>query len=166
MFRSSHRLLVQRLDVGAPQLVEVEVALQGGWQQRGLLGVEGVLWYRAGGGGGGRSQVERVAMGLSVGGASVLLLQVEVTQADRQAGVISLPSQRGGAHCGEGAWAQAVGRNNLTVWRGSREKREWGGEGERKKGQQLIVVLLCFALISNLLEASGDEVFSQRNPNC
>lgn len=82
MLGSRHCLLVQRLDVGAAQLMEVEVTLQGGGQERGLLGVEGVLWYGAGGGGRGRGQVEGVAVGVSIGGPSVLLLQVEVTQAD------------------------------------------------------------------------------------
>ncbi len=53
MLRPCHGLLVQRLNVGTAQLVEVEVALQGGRQQRGLLRVEGVLGYGAGGGGGG-----------------------------------------------------------------------------------------------------------------
>lgn len=134
---SRHRLLVQRLDVGATQLVEVEVALQCGRQQGGLLGVDGVLGYGAGGGRGGGGQVKGVVVGVIVGVASVLLLQVEVAQADRQAGVIGFAPQRGGAHCGEGAWAQAVRRNNLAV---CKERRE----------QQLIVVLLCFALISNL----------------
>lgn len=111
---SRHRLLVQRFDVGAAQLVEMEVALQGGRQQRGLLGVEGVLRDGARRGGRGRSQVEGVAVGLSVDGPSVILLQVEVTQTDRQTGVVGFVPQRGGAQRGEGARAEAVGRNNLA----------------------------------------------------
>lgn len=51
VLRPCHRLLVQGLDVGTTQLVEVQVALQGRGQQRGLLGVEGVLWDGTGGGG-------------------------------------------------------------------------------------------------------------------
>lgn len=129
MLGSRHRLLVQRLDVGAAQLVEVEVALQGGGQQRGLLGVEGILWYGAGGGGGGRGEVEGVAVGVSVSGAPVFLLQVEVAQADGQTGVVSFAPQGGGAHRGEGAWAQAVGRNNLAVWKWRREKKQRKNSG-------------------------------------
>lgn len=125
VLRTCDRLLVQRLNVGATQLVEVEVTFQGGGQQGGLLGVEGVLWYGAGGGGGGGGQVEGVAVGVVVGGAPVLLLQVEVAQADGQAGVVSFAPQRGGAHCGEGAWAQAIGRNNLTVCGGREWRRKW-----------------------------------------
>lgn len=87
-----HRLLVERLDVGATELVEMEVALQGGWEQRGLLGVEGVLRDGAGRGGRGRSQVEGVAVGLGVERPSIILLQVEVTQADRQTGVVGFVS--------------------------------------------------------------------------
>lgn len=117
--------------MGAAQLVEVEVTLQSGWQERGLLGIEGVLGDGAGGGGGGRGQVEGVAMGVIVGGASILLLQVEVTQADGQTGVVRFTPQRGGAHCGERAWAQAVRRNNLTLWKG-RERKESGIETERE----------------------------------
>lgn len=89
--------------MSATQLVEVEVAVQGGRQQRRLLGVEGVLGYGAGGGGGG--QVEGVPVGVVVAVASVVLLQVEVTQADGQAGVVSLTPEGGRAHCGEGARA-------------------------------------------------------------
>lgn len=92
---SRHRLLVQRLDVGAAKLVEVQVALQGRRQQRGLLRVKGVLRNGAGGGRGGGGQLEGVAVGVSVGVASLLLLQVEVTQADRQAGVVSFAAERG-----------------------------------------------------------------------
>lgn len=93
--------------------------------------------------------MEGVAMGVIVVGASVLLLQVEVTQADGQAGVVRFTPQGGGAHCGERAWTQAVGRNNLTLWKG-RERKGSGNETERE--EQLIAVLLCFALISNLPE--------------
>ncbi|TNN77852.1 hypothetical protein EYF80_011909 [Liparis tanakae] len=119
-----HRLLVQRLDVGAAQLVEMEVALQGGGQQGGLLGVEGVLGYGAGGGRGGGGQVEGVAVGVVVAVAAVLLLQVEVTQADGQTGVVRFPPERRGAHRGEGARAEAVGRNNLTVCKEKETERE------------------------------------------
>jgi len=122
-----HRLLVQHLDVGAAQLVEMEVALQGGRQQRGLLGVEGVLGYGAGGGRGGGGQVEGVALGVVVAVAAVLLLQVEVTQADGQTGVVSFPPERRGAHRSEGAWAEAVGRNNLAVWKEKETERELNG---------------------------------------
>lgn len=62
--------------------------------------------------------MECVAVGMIVGGVSVILLQVEVTQADGQAGVIRFTTQGRGAHRGEGAWAKTVGRNNLTVCRG------------------------------------------------
>lgn len=113
VLRPGHCLLVQRLDVGAAQLVEVQVALQGRRQQGGLLRVQGILGNGAGGGGGRRGQVQRVAV--RVGGASVLLLQVEIAQADGEAGVVGLAPQGGGAHRGEGAWAQAVRRNDLTV---------------------------------------------------
>lgn len=148
MFRSCHCLFVQCLNVGAPQLVEVEVTLQSGWQERGLLGVEGVLGDGAGGGGRGRGQMESVAVGVAVGSASVLLLQVEVTQADRQAGVICFTSQRGGADCGEGAWAQAVGRDNLTVckWR---EMERRGNGIETGRELWLIVFLLCLCANSS-----------------
>lgn len=112
---SCHRLLVKCFDVGAAQLVEMEVTLQGRRQQRGLLGVQGVLRDGTRRGGRGRSQVEGVAVGLSVDGPSIILLQVEVTQADRQTGVVGFVPQRGGAQRGERARTQAVGRNNLAV---------------------------------------------------
>lgn len=70
--------------------------------------------------------MEGVAVGVHVGGPPILLLQIEVTQADRQARVVSLASQGGGAHCGEGAWAQAVRRNNLTFWSGRSIDEEKG----------------------------------------
>lgn len=68
-----------------------------------------------------------VAVGMAVGGASVLLLKVKVTQADGQAGVIGLTAEGRGAHCGERARAQAVGRHDLTVWK---------ERGERSPGQR------------------------------
>lgn len=154
MLGSRHRLFVQCLYVSATELVKVEVALQGRWQKGGLLGVEGVLGDRAGGGGGGRGQVESVAVGVGVGGASVFLLKVEVTQADGEAGVVCLAPQSGGADCREGAWAQAVGRNNLAVWRGR--------ETEMRSRRRLIVVLLCSGLIRNVSGACGNEA-SQMN---
>lgn len=123
---SRHRLLVERFDVGAAQLVEMEVALQGGRQQRGLLGVEGVLRDGARRGGRGRSQVEGVAVGLSVDGPSVILRQVEITQADRQTGVVGFVPQRGGAQRGERARTEAVGRNGLAVCKGERIGMETG----------------------------------------
>lgn len=91
--------------MGAAQLVEAEVALQRRGQQRGLLGVEGVLrdGTGGGGGGGGRGQVEGVAVGVSVGRAPVLLLQVEVAEADGEAGVVGLAAQGRRADRGEGA---------------------------------------------------------------
>lgn len=128
-----HRLLVKCLDVGAAQLVEVEVALQGGRQQGGLLGVEGVLRDGAGRGGRGRGQVEGVAVGLGVDGPPVVLLQVQVAQADGQTGVVGLVTQRGGPQRGEGARAEAVGRNDLAVWKG----RELGS------GQENATVKTC-----------------------
>lgn len=54
-------------------------------------------------------------MGLRVDGPSIIRLQVEVTQADRQTGVIGFVPQRGGAQRGERARTEAVGRNNLAV---------------------------------------------------
>lgn len=115
MLGARHRLLIQRLDVSATKLVEVEVTLQGGWEQRGLLGVKGILWDGTRRGGRGRGQMEGVTVGLSVDGTSIVLLQVEVTQADRQAGVVGLVSERRGAQRGERAWTEAVGRNNLAL---------------------------------------------------
>ena len=41
-----------------------------------------------------------------------------------------------------------------------------GEGGEMEEEKRLIVVLLCFALISNLPEACSDEVCSQLNPSC
>lgn len=115
VLRSCHRLLVERFDVGAAQLVEMQVALQRGRQQRGLLGVKGVLRDGTRRGGRGRSQVEGVAVGLGVEGPSIVLLQVEVTQADGQTGVSGFVPQRGGAQRGERAWTEEVWRNNLAV---------------------------------------------------
>ena len=63
-------------------------------------------------------------MGVAVGGASILLLYVEVTQADRQARVVCLTPQRRGADCGEGTWAKTVGGNNLTVCKGKAEEKD------------------------------------------
>lgn len=59
--------------------------------------------------------MEGVAVGLRVDGPSIIRLQVEVTQADRQTGVIGFVPQRGGAQRGERARTEAVGRNNLAV---------------------------------------------------
>lgn len=84
-----------------------------------------------------------MAVGVIVGRASIILLQVEVTQADGQAGVVSFTPQRGGAHCGEGAWAQTVRRYNLTVWKGRGEKRKWDGDGERTAVNSGLTVF-CF----------------------
>ncbi len=95
-----------------------------------------------------------VAVGVIVGGASILLLQVEVTQADRQAGVIGFTPQRGGAHCCEGAWTQAVRRNNLTVWKGRKEKGKWDLDRERRVVNSGLT--LCFALISHLPKLNPD----------
>lgn len=50
------------------ELVEVEVTFQGRRQERGLLGVQGVLWDGAGGRGGGcGGQVQGVTVGVIVG---------------------------------------------------------------------------------------------------
>lgn len=50
-----------------------------------------------------------------VGVASVLPLKVEVTQANRETGVVCPTAERGGARRRERARAQTVRRNNLTV---------------------------------------------------
>lgn len=56
-----------------------------------------------------------VAVRVPVSGASFVLLSVEVAQANGEARVICFTAQRGGADGGEGARAQAVGRNDLTL---------------------------------------------------
>lgn len=108
MLQTGHGLVVKDFDVGSPEVVKAEVALQLGGEEVGVLGVEGVLWDGTCGG----HHVEG------------LLLQVEVAQADGEARVLRLPPQRGPADGGEGAGPQAVGRNDFTVCR----------ERENKKG--------------------------------
>lgn len=108
VLQAGHGLVIEDFDVGSPEVVEAEVALQLGRQEVGVLGVEGVLRDGAGGG----RHMEGV------------LLQVEVTQADREARVLRVPPQRGPADGREGARPQAVGRDELTVC----------GEKENKRG--------------------------------
>lgn len=108
MLQTGHSLVVKNFDMGSPEMVEAEVALQLGGEEVGVLGVEGVLRDGTRGG----HHVEG------------LLLQVEVAQADREACVLRLPPQRGPADGSEGAGPQAVGRNDFTVC----------GERESKKG--------------------------------
>ena len=99
MLQTGHGLVIEDFDVGSPKVVEAEVALQLGGEKVGVLGVEGILWDGTRGG----HHVEG------------LFLQVEVTQADREASVLCLSPQRGPADGGEGAGPQAVGRNDFTV---------------------------------------------------
>lgn len=53
----------------------------------------------------------------------VFLLEVEVAKAHRQSGVLSLSAQRGTPDGCEGSWAEAIRRNNFTVWN-TEQKRE------------------------------------------
>lgn len=99
VLQTGHGLVIEDFDVGSPEVVEAEVTLQLGREKVGVLGVEGVLRDGTRGG----RHVEG------------LLLQVEVAQADREARVLRLPTQRGPADGGEGAGPQAVGRDDLTV---------------------------------------------------
>lgn len=108
VLQAGHGLVVKDFDVGSPEVVEAEVALQLGGEEMGVLGVEGVL--RDG------TRGSRHVEGL--------LLQVEVAQADREARVLRVPPQRGPTDGCEGAGPQAVGRNDFTVC----------GERENKKG--------------------------------
>lgn len=87
-------------------------------------------------------------MGVSVSGPPVLLLQVEVAEADGEAGVVGLAAQGRRAHRGEGAEAQAIWRNNFAVCKG---KVEVGGgeETETRRGSILKDVSLRCALIIN-----------------
>lgn len=115
MLQAGHGLVIQDFDVGSPEEVEAEVALQLGREQVGVLGVEGVLRDGAGGG----RHVEGV------------LLQVEVTQADREARVLRVPPQRGPPDGREGAGPQAVGRDDFTVC--GRKKTKKGSLSEKIK---------------------------------
>lgn len=106
VLQAGHSLVIKDFDVGSPEVVEAEVALELGREEVGVLGIEGVLRDGAGGG----RHVE------------ALLLQVEVTQADREARVLCLPPQRWPADGGEGAGPQAVRRNDFTVCGEGQEK--------------------------------------------
>lgn len=85
--------------------------------------------------------MEGVVVGVVMSVASIFLPQVEITQADRQSGIVHIMPQGGGAHCGEGAWAEAVGRDNLTACKG---REEGGGVVEVERGEQWLITLFCF----------------------
>jgi hypothetical protein len=70
-----HRVLIEGLDVGASERVEVEIAVKERGEQGALLGVEGVL------GDGTRGGAEGVKALLFL---LLLLLEAEVTQANRK----------------------------------------------------------------------------------
>lgn len=108
VLQAGHGLVIEDFDVGSPEVVEAEVALQLGREEVGMLGVEGVLRDGAGGG----RHVEGV------------LLQVEVAQADREARVLRVPPQRRPPDGREGARPQAVGRDELAVCGEEENKRE------------------------------------------
>lgn len=108
MLQTGDSLVIKDFDVRSPEVVEAEIALQLGGEEVGVLGVEGVLWDGAGGG----------------GHMEGLLLQVEVAQADREPCVLCLPPQWGPPDGGEWAGTQAVRRNDFTVC----------GERKQKKG--------------------------------
>lgn len=61
--------------------------------------------------------MDGVALGVSMGGPSIILRQVEVTQAYRQTGITGFMPQRRGLHSGERVWAEGVSRHNLAVWK-------------------------------------------------
>lgn len=73
-------MLIKGLDVGASELVEVEVAVEERGEQGALLGVKGVL---GDGTGGGAKGVQALLF--------LLLLVAKVTQSDRKARVIWVP---------------------------------------------------------------------------
>lgn len=127
VFQAGHGLVIEDFDVGSPEVVEAEVALELGREEVGVLGVEGVLWDGARGG----HHVQ------------ALLLQVEVAQADREAGVLRLLPQRGPADGGEGAGPQAVGRNDFAVCGEGQEKtKEVSLQRERKGPGSLQIGLI------------------------
>lgn len=100
---AGHRLLVHSLDMGATQLVETQLAFQGGWEER----VQRILRNGAGGGDGSGREAE----------SGLVSSQVEVAEADRQAGGFGLTAKRRGAsYCSEGARTETVWRDDLTVW--------------------------------------------------
>lgn len=103
MLGPGHGLLIQCLDVGTTELVEAQVTLQSRREERGLLGVERILWDGASGQGWGQAE------------SGLVLLQVQVTQADGQTGCVGLTPQRGRApDRGEGARADTVWRDDFT----------------------------------------------------
>lgn len=75
-----HRLFVHGLDMGATQLVETQLTFQGGWEVR----VQGILWNGAGRGDGSGWEAE----------SGLVSSQVEVAEADGQAGGLGLTAQR------------------------------------------------------------------------
>lgn len=76
MLEPGHSLIIQRFDMSSSKLMESEVTFQLGWEKMGMLRIEGVLWDRTHG----------------RHGLKVFFLQVQVTQADRQAGVFGFSS--------------------------------------------------------------------------
>lgn len=126
VLQAGHGLVIEDFDVGSPEVVEAEVALQLGREEVGVLGVEGVLRDGAGGG----RHVEGV------------LLQVEVAQADREARVLRVPPQRGPADGCEGARPQAVGRDDFTVC-GERQNNKEVTFEENGNVQELEKIWAC-----------------------
>lgn len=148
VLQTGHGLVIEDFDVGSPEVVEAEVALQLGREEVGVLGVEGVLRDGARGG----CHMEG------------LLLQVEVTQADREARVLRLPPQRGPADGGEGAGPQAVGRNDFTVCRERENKR--GVTSEKMKmssSLQMAVSLTDMFQRENPRPAAINKFFPLKN---
>lgn len=126
VLQAGHGLVIEDFDVGSPEVVEAEVALQLGREEVRVLGVEGVLRDGAGGG----CHMKGV------------LLQVEVAEADRETRVLRVPAQRGPADGREGAGPQAVGRDELTVC-GEKANKEEVTLGENENAQELEKIWAC-----------------------
>lgn len=110
MTAACHCLLIHGFKVAAPQLMETQLAFQGSWEER----VQRILWNGAGAGDGCGWEAE----------SCLVSCQVEVTEADGQAGGLCLTSQGWGAsYCSEGTWTETVWRDDLTIWEWEEQNR-------------------------------------------